>query len=104
MQEPLVYVIPKWTELCVNDFKEKSSRLSEVIEEGESKIYNFETFVSETYHRLYDRQPNRLADNDIKPENKIWIAIHQQMTELESFQQFSNRLNGDEFLAGIGIH
>jgi uncharacterized protein with von Willebrand factor type A (vWA) domain len=24
------------------------------------------------------------------------------MTELESFQQFSNRLNGDEFLAGIG--
>ncbi|MCX5965145.1 MAG: hypothetical protein NT070_19065 [Cyanobacteria bacterium] len=49
-----------------------------------------------------DRQPNRLADSDIKPENKIWIAIHQQMTELEAFQQFSNRLNGDEFLAGIG--
>jgi hypothetical protein len=24
------------------------------------------------------------------------------MTELEAFQQFSNRLNGDEFLAGIG--
>jgi len=37
---------------------------------------------------LYDLQPNRLADSDIKPENKIWIAIHQQMTELESFQQF----------------
>ncbi|MCA6612018.1 MAG: hypothetical protein IM516_07895 [Pseudanabaena sp. M158S2SP1A06QC] len=51
---------------------------------------------------MYDLQPNRLADSDIKPENKIWIAIHQQMTELESFQQFSNRLNGDEFLAGIG--
>jgi uncharacterized protein with von Willebrand factor type A (vWA) domain len=102
MQEPLVYVIPKWTELCVNDFKEKSSRLSEVIEEGESKIYNFETFVSETYHRLYDRQPKRLDDSAIKPENKIWIAIHQQMSELEAFQQFSNRMNGDEFLAGIG--
>jgi uncharacterized protein with von Willebrand factor type A (vWA) domain len=102
MQEPLVYVIPKWTELCVNDFKEKSSRLSEVIEEGESKIYNFETFVSETYHRLYDRHPNRLEDNAIKPENKIWIAIHQQMSELEVFQQFSDRLNGDEFLSGIG--
>ena len=102
MQEPLVYVIPKWTELCVNDFKEKSSRLSEVIEEGESKIYNFETFVSEIYHRLYDRHPNRLEDNAIKPENKIWIAIHQQMSELEVFQQFSNRLNGDEFLSGIG--
>ena len=102
MQESLVYVIPKWTELCVDDFKEKSSRLSEVIEEGESKVYNFETFVSETYHRLYDRQPNRLEDSAIKPENKIWIAIHQQMSELEVFQQFSNRLNGDEFLAGIG--
>ena len=102
MQEPLVYVIPKWTELCVSDFKEKSTRLSEVIEEGESKIYNFENFVSETYHRLYDRQPNRLQDNAIKPENKIWIAIHQQMSELEVFQQFSDRLNGDEFLAGIG--
>jgi uncharacterized protein with von Willebrand factor type A (vWA) domain len=102
MQEPLVYVIPKWTELCVNDFKEKSSRLSEVIEEGESKVYNFETFVSETYHRLYDRQPNRLEDNAIKPENKIWIAIHQQMSELEAFQKFSNRMNGDEFLSGIG--
>jgi uncharacterized protein with von Willebrand factor type A (vWA) domain len=102
MQEPLVYVIPKWTELCVSDFKEKSTRLSEVIEEGESKIYNFETFVSETYHRLYDRQPNRLEDSAIKPENKIWIAIHQQMSELEVFQQFSNRLNGDEFLSGIG--
>jgi uncharacterized protein with von Willebrand factor type A (vWA) domain len=102
MQEPLVYVIPKWTELCINDFKEKSSRLSEVIEEGESKVYNFETFVSETYHRLYDRQPNRLEDSAIKPENKIWIAIHQQMSELEVFQQFSNRLNGDEFLSGIG--
>jgi uncharacterized protein with von Willebrand factor type A (vWA) domain len=102
MQEPLVYVIPKWTELCVDDFKEKSSRLSEVIEEGESKVYNFETFVSETYHRLYDRQPNRLQDSAIKPENKIWIAIHQKMSELEVFQQFSNRLNGDEFLAGIG--
>ena len=102
MQEPLVYLIPKWTELCVNDFKEKSSRLSEVIEEGESKIYNFETFVSETYHRLYDRHPNRLEDNAIKPENKIWIAIHQQMSELEVFQQFSDRLNGDEFLSGIG--
>ena len=102
MQEPLVYVIPKWTELCVNDFKEKSSRLSEVIEEGESKIYNFATFVGETYHRLYDRQPKRLEDSAIKPENKIWIAIHQQMSELEVFQQFSNRLNGDEFLAGIG--
>ena len=102
MQEPLVYVIPKWTELCVNDFKEKSSRLSEVIEEGESKIYNFEIFVSETYHRLYDRHPNRLEDSAIKPENKIWIAIHQQMSELEAFQQFSDRLNGDEFLAGIG--
>lgn len=102
MQEPLVYVIPKWTELCVDDFKEKSSRLSEVIEEGESKIYNFETFVSETYHRLYDRHPNRLEDSAIKPENKIWIAIHQQMTEIEAFQKFSNRLNGDEFLAGIG--
>lgn len=102
MQEPLVYVIPKWTELCVSDFKEKSTRLSEVIEEGESKIYNFETFVSETYHRLYDRQPNRLEDSAIKPENKIWIAIHQQMSELEAFQKFSNRLNGDEFLSGIG--
>ena len=102
MQEPLVYVIPKWTELCVSDFKEKSSRLSEVIEEGESKVYNFETFVSETYHRLYDRQHNRLEDSAIKPENKIWIAIHQQMSELEVFQQFSNRLNGDEFLSGIG--
>ena len=102
MQEPLVYVIPKWTEICVNDFKEKSSRLSDVIEEGESKIYNFEIFVSEIYHRLYDRHPNRLEDNAIKPENKIWIAIHQQMSELEIFQQFSNRLNGDEFLAGIG--
>jgi translation elongation factor EF-G len=102
MQEPLVYLIPKWTELCVNDFTEKSTRLSEVIEEGESKIYNFETFVSETYHRLYDRQPNRLEDSVIKPENKIWIAIHQQMSELEVFQQFSNRLNGDEFLSGIG--
>ncbi|MBD2190038.1 hypothetical protein [Pseudanabaena mucicola] len=52
MQESLVYVIPKWTELCVSDFKEKSPRLSEVIEEGDRKIYNFETFVSETYHRL----------------------------------------------------
>jgi uncharacterized protein with von Willebrand factor type A (vWA) domain len=102
MQEPLVYVVPKWTELCVDDFKEKSSRLSEVVEEGESKIYNFETFVSETYHRLYDRQLNRLEDSAIKPENKIWIAIHQQMSELEAFQQFSNRLNGDEFLSGIG--
>jgi len=102
MQEPLVYVIPKWTELCVNDFKEKSSRLSEVIEEGESKVYNFEIFVSETYHRLYDRQPKRLEDRAIKPENKIWITIHQQMSELEVFQQFSNRLNGDEFLSGIG--
>jgi uncharacterized protein with von Willebrand factor type A (vWA) domain len=102
MQEPLVYVIPKWTELCVKDFKEKSSRLSDVIEEGESKVYNFEIFVSETYHRLYDRQPKKLEDSAIKPENKIWIAIHQQMSELEVFQQFSNRLNGDEFLAGIG--
>jgi hypothetical protein len=102
MQEPLVYEIPKWTELCVNDFKEKSSRLSEVVEEGESKIYNFETFVSETYHRLYDRQPNRLEDSAIKPENKVWIAIHLQMSELEAFQQFSDRLNGDEFLSGIG--
>ncbi|MDX2256517.1 MAG: VWA domain-containing protein [Pseudanabaenaceae cyanobacterium bins.39] len=102
MQEPLVYLIPKWTELCVNDFKEKSTRLGEVIEEGESKIYNFETFVSETYHRLYDRHPKRLEDSAIKPENKIWIAIHQQMSELEIFQQFSDRLNGDEFLAGIG--
>jgi uncharacterized protein with von Willebrand factor type A (vWA) domain len=102
VQEPLVYTVPKWTEVCVNDFKEMSSRLSEVIEDGESKIYNFETFVSETYHRLYDRQPSRLDDQTIRPENKIWIAIHQQMTELEAFQQFSNRLNGDEFLAGIG--
>ncbi|WP_055075514.1 VWA domain-containing protein [Pseudanabaena sp. 'Roaring Creek'] len=102
MQEPLVYLIPKWTELCITDFKEKSSRLSEVIEEGDRKVYNFETFVSETYHRLYDRQPNRLEDSAIKPENKIWIAIHQQMSELEVFQQFSNRLNGDEFLSGIG--
>ncbi|MCA6571956.1 MAG: VWA domain-containing protein [Pseudanabaena sp. M57BS1SP1A06MG] len=102
MQEPLVYLIPKWTELCVSDFKEKSTRLSEVIEEGESKIYNFETFVSETYHRLYDRHPKRLDDNAIKPENKIWIVIHQQMSELEVFQQFSDRMNGDEFLAGIG--
>ena len=98
-----MYVIPKWTELCVNDFKEKLTRLSEVIEEGESKIYNFATFVGETYHRLYDRQPKRLEDSAIKPENKIWIAIHQQMSELEAFQQFSNRLNGDEFLVGIGI-
>lgn len=102
MQEPLVYVVPKWTELCVSGFKEKSSRLSEVIEEGDRKIYNFEIFVSETYHRLYDRQPKRLDDSAIKPENKIWIAIHQQMSELEAFQQFSNRMNGDEFLAGIG--
>jgi len=102
MQEPLVYVIPKWTELCVDDFKEKSSRLNDVIEEGDLKIYNFETFVSETYHRLYDRQPNRLEDSAIKPENKIWIAIHQQMSELEAFQQFSNRMNGDAFLSGIG--
>ena len=102
MQSPLVYVVPKWTELCARDFKEGSERLCEVISEGEIKIYNFDAFTDETYHRLYDRQPNRLADSDIKPENKIWIAIHQQMTELESFQQFSNRLNGDEFLAGIG--
>ena len=102
MQSSLVYVVPKWTEICARDFKEGSERLCEVIIEGEIKIYNFDAFTDETYHRLYDRQPNRLEDNDIKPENKIWIAIHQQMTELESFQQFSNRLNGDEFLAGIG--
>jgi hypothetical protein len=105
MQSQLVYVVPKWTEICARDFKEGSERLCEVISEGETKIYNFDTFTDETYHRhhrLYDRQPNRLADNDIKPENKIWIAIHQQMTELEAFQLFSNRLNGDEFLAGIG--
>ena len=102
MQSPLVYVVPKWTEICARDFKEGSERLCEVIIEGEIKIYNFDAFTDETYHRLYDRQPNRLEDNDIKPENKIWIAIHQQMTEMESFQQFSNRLNGDEFLAGIG--
>jgi uncharacterized protein with von Willebrand factor type A (vWA) domain len=102
MQEPLVYVVPKWTEICVRDFKQGSSRLSEAIASGEAKIYNFDAFVDETYHRLYDRQPNRLEDLEIKPENKIWIAIHQQMTELEAFQQFSHRLNGDEFLAGIG--
>ena len=102
MQSSLVYVVPKWTEICARDFKEGSERLCEVIIEGEIKIYNFDAFTDETYHRLYDRQPNRLEDNDIKPENKIWIAIHQQMTEMESFQQFSNRLNGDEFLAGIG--
>ena len=102
MQSQLVYVVPKWTEICARDFKEGSEQLCEVIIEGETKIYNFDAFTDETYHRLYDRQPNRLADSDIKPENKIWIAIHQQMTELESFQQFSNRLNGDEFLAGIG--
>ncbi len=90
MQNPLVYVVPKWTEICARDFKEGSERLCEVIIEGETKIYNFDAFTDETYHRLYDRQPNRLEDSDIKPENKIWIAIHQQMTELESFQQFSN--------------
>jgi hypothetical protein len=77
MQEPLVYVIPKWTSFSLDDFKEKSSRLNDVIEEGDLKIYNFETFVSETYHRLYDCHPNRLGDSAIKPENKIWIAIHQ---------------------------
>jgi hypothetical protein len=98
MQSQLVYTVPKWTEICARDFKEGSERLCEVISEGETKIYNFDAFTDETYHRLYDR----LTDNDIKPENKIWIAIHQQMTELEAFQQFSNRLNGDEFLAGIG--
>ena len=102
MQSQLVYVVPKWTEICARDFKEGSERLCEVIIEGETKIYNFDAFTDETYHRLYDRLPNRIADSDIKPENKIWIAIHQQMTELEAFQQFSNRLNGDEFLAGIG--
>jgi uncharacterized protein with von Willebrand factor type A (vWA) domain len=102
MQEPLVYVVPKWTEICVRDFKQGSSRLSEAIASGEGKIYNFDAFVDETYHRLYDRQPNRLEDLAIKPENKIWIAIHQQMSDLEAFQQFSHRLNGDEFLAGIG--
>ena len=102
MQAPLVYEVPKWTDICVRDFKEGSTRLCEVVEVGETKIYNFKTFVDETYHRLYDRRPNRLEDTAIKPENKIWIGIHQQMTELEAFQQFSNRLNGDEFLAGIG--
>lgn len=84
MPSPLVYVVPKWTEICARDFKEGSERLYEVIIEGETKIYNFNTFTDETYHRLYDRQPNRLEDSDIKPENKIWIAIHQQMTELEA--------------------
>ena len=102
MQESLVYEVPRWTQICVEEFTKYSSRINEVIEDGECKIYNFDNFVAETYHRLYDREPNRLEDQEIKPENKIWIKIHSQMSELESFKQFSKRLNGDEFLAGIG--
>jgi hypothetical protein len=48
MQSPLVYVVPKWTEICARDFKEGSERLYEVISEGETKIYNFDTFTDET--------------------------------------------------------
>lgn len=38
MQSPLVYEVPKWTDICVRDFKEGSTRLCEVVEVGETKI------------------------------------------------------------------
>ncbi len=47
MPSPLVYAVPKWTEICARDFKEGSERLCEVIIEGETKIYNFDAFTDE---------------------------------------------------------
>ena len=72
MQNPLVYVVPKWTELCARDFKEGSERLCEVISKGETKIYNFDD----------DQDPN-LDDDELTDSREIFWQRDSIVAKLE---------------------
>ena len=94
----MVFKTDSWTKYQFNHFLEQSGESLQIVKQGSDKIYSIHRFAKEVYHRLYSYDVQKL--NQIKPENKWAVKLHEELENLKEWKQLRMQCRGDSFASG----
>jgi len=97
--DDLVYQTDRWSRYLWAGHLETFHDAQEIIECGQNKVFNFNGFAREVFHRLYADKPERLAN--IKPEANWAETLHHELDQLPAFKCLAERCRGEKLLAAI---